>query len=67
VRTETRLRRKDGQRIDLAFSAALVDPERPELGVVHTLLDITAQRRAEQLLRARIATSSPAYWPRPSP
>lgn len=57
VRIETRLRRKDGQIINIAFSIALVDPDRPELGAVSTQLDVTAQRRAEQLLRAQIALS----------
>ncbi len=44
---ETRMRRKDGQILDVLLSSAPLDPEDWSKGVVFTVLDIAARKRQE--------------------
>jgi PAS domain S-box-containing protein len=49
-RVEGRLRRKDGQVIDIELSANHIDPERPEQGLTLCLQDITERKRMDEEL-----------------
>lgn len=60
ARMDTELRRKDGHILDIALCLSLIDPKRPELGAVSTVMDTSAYRHAERLLQARIALSDHA-------
>ncbi|MEO5342805.1 MAG: PAS domain S-box protein [Gammaproteobacteria bacterium SHHR-1] len=50
-RVEGRLRRKDGQVIDIELSANYIDPERPEQGLTLCLQDIGERRRTQAQLQ----------------
>ncbi len=49
--TETRFRCKDGRVMEVLLSSAPLDPGDYAQGITFTVLDITAQKRAETLLR----------------
>ncbi|MBK1706135.1 hypothetical protein CKO40_16655 [Halochromatium glycolicum] len=57
ARMDTEMRCKDGQILDVVLCLALIDPDRPALGVVSTVIDVSQSRRAERLLRTRLALS----------
>ena len=48
---ETRLRRKDGNVIDVLLSSAPLDPEDLSIGVTFTVLDVTDRKQSERSLR----------------
>jgi diguanylate cyclase (GGDEF)-like protein/PAS domain S-box-containing protein len=60
VQMDTVLLRRDGQLIDVVLSLAPLDPTQPDLGLVSTVLDVTAARRAQALLEARVELSAVA-------
>jgi PAS domain S-box-containing protein len=47
---ETVFRRKDGTPLNVLLGSAWMDPERPEEGMIFTVLDITERKHAEQEL-----------------
>ena len=53
---ETRLRRKDGEVIDVLMRSTPLNPNDFSEGVTFTALDITARREAEEKLASRAAT-----------
>lgn len=48
---ESRIRRKDGEIIDVIISLSPFDPQDPDSGVTATILDITDRKRAEEALK----------------
>lgn len=52
---ETRWVRKDGKVIDILLSSGALDPADISVGSVFTALDITAQKRSEQVMRYHLA------------
>jgi PAS domain S-box-containing protein len=50
ARWETVFRRKDGTPLNVLLGSAWMDPERPEEGMIFTVLDITERKHAEQEL-----------------
>jgi PAS domain S-box-containing protein len=51
---ETVFRRKDGTRIDVSLSSAVINPSNPASGVTFTVLDLTEQKRRERESRRRL-------------
>jgi PAS domain S-box-containing protein len=48
---ESRIRRKDGEIIEVIMSQSPFDPHNPDSGVTATILDITERKRAEEALK----------------
>jgi len=60
--TEARMRRKNGDPIDMLLSVSFLDPAAPTKGVAATLLDITERKRAEERYRTIIQTTIDGFW-----
>ncbi|MCC7375154.1 MAG: response regulator [Verrucomicrobiales bacterium] len=54
---ETQWRRKDGSMIEVLISSAPLSSANPGAGLTFNVLDVTARKRAEQLLHARLMIS----------
>jgi len=48
---DTRWKRKDGKIIDIQKKMSLLDPNKPDKGYITSVMDITDQKRAEDLLK----------------
>jgi PAS domain S-box-containing protein len=63
---ETRFRRKDGRIIDVLLSSTPLDPDQIARGIVFTVIDITARKQAENVLRESEEKFSKAFYSSPS-
>jgi PAS domain S-box-containing protein len=61
-RVETRMRRKNGDPIDMLISVSFLDPAAPAKGIAATLLDITERKLAEERYRTIIQTTVDGFW-----
>ena len=60
AQVDARMRRRDGQLIDVVLSSAALDPADLSRGVVSTLLDVTQARRDQALMETRLSLTAGA-------